>query len=62
VKVQFMAEQRQQYSISLLCQALEVSESGYDAWKHREGSQHCREDARLAAEIQQIDLRIVAAR
>jgi putative transposase len=40
----------------VLCQALEVSESGYYAWKHREPSQHCREDARLAAEIQQLFL------
>jgi HTH-like domain/Transposase len=56
VKFQFIAEHSQQYSITLLCQALEVSESGYYAWKHREVSQHCREDARLSAEIQQIFL------
>ncbi len=36
--------------------ALEVSESGYSSWKNRKASQHCREDARLAAEIQQIFL------
>jgi len=35
---------------------LEVSESGYYAWKKREPSQHCREDARLSAAIQQIFL------
>jgi putative transposase len=40
----------------VLCQTLEVSESGYYAWKHREPSQHCREDAHLAAQIQQIFL------
>jgi putative transposase len=33
-----------------------VSESGYSSWKHREASEHCREDARLAADIQQIFL------
>lgn len=38
----------------MLCTALEVSESGYYAWKKREPSQHCREDARLRADIQQI--------
>lgn len=54
MKFQFIAEQSQQYSITLLCQALEVSESGYYAWKNRKVSQHCREDARLSAEIQQI--------
>lgn len=40
----------------MLCQALEVSESGYYGWKSRKASQHCREDARLAAEIQQLYL------
>lgn len=40
--------------MTVLCQTLEVSESGYSSWKNRKASQHCREDARLAAEIQQI--------
>ncbi|MBO0796014.1 MAG: IS3 family transposase [Ktedonobacteraceae bacterium] len=55
MKFQFIAEQSQQYSIELLCEALDVSESGYYAWKHREPSAHAREDARIAALIQQID-------
>ena len=38
----------------MLCKTLEVSESGYYAWKSREPSQHCREDARLSADIQHI--------
>jgi len=56
VKFQFIAEHSHEYMITQLCQALEVSESGYYAWKNRKASQHCREDARLAAEIQQIFL------
>ena len=56
MKFQFIAEQQDVYPITVLCQALEVSESGYYAWKNRKASQHCREDARLAAEIQQIFL------
>jgi putative transposase len=40
----------------VLCKTLEVSQSGYYAWKSREPSQHCREDARLCAAIQQIFL------
>lgn len=56
MKFQFIAEQNQQYPITLLCQVLEVSESGYYAWKTRPVSQRCREDAKLAAEIQQIFL------
>jgi len=37
-----------------MCRALEVSESGYYAWRERPASEHEREDARLKAEIQQI--------
>jgi putative transposase len=40
----------------MLCKTLEVSQSGYYAWRTREPSQHCREDARLSATIQQIFL------
>jgi putative transposase len=40
----------------VLCKTLEVSQSGYYAWKSREPSQHCREDARLSSDIQQIFL------
>jgi putative transposase len=56
VKFQFIAEHSQQYAVTLLCQALEVSVSGYYAWCQREVSEHQREDARLEAQIQQIDL------
>jgi putative transposase len=40
----------------VLCKTLEVSQSGYYAWRSRPVSQHCREDARLCADIQQIFL------
>jgi putative transposase len=52
----FIAESSQQYPISALCKTLEVSESGYYAWRSRKASHHSREDARLSAEIQQIFL------
>ena len=52
----FIAEHSQQYPIRLLCQAFEVSESGFYAWRHREPNAQKREDARLSAEIQQIFL------
>ncbi len=52
----FLAEHRHDYPITVLCKTLEVSQSGYYAWKSREPSQHCREDARLSADIQQIFL------
>ncbi len=35
----------------LLCHALEVSVSGYYAWRNREPSQHSREDAELADSV-----------
>jgi putative transposase len=56
VTFEFIAEHSQQYWSTLLCQALEVSQSGYAAWKNRKVSQHGREDASLSAEIQQLDL------
>jgi putative transposase len=56
VKFQFIAEHSQQYSVTLLCQALDVSVSGYYAWCQREVGEHQREDARLKAVIQQIFL------
>jgi len=56
VKFQFIAEHSQQYAVTLLCQALDVSVSGSYAWCQREVSEHQREDARLSAEIQQIFL------
>lgn len=42
--------------MTLLCQVLEVSVSGFYASRHRPVSQHQREDARLAAEIQRLFL------
>src|SRR6266704_7059290 len=56
MKFQFIAQHSQQHSVTLLCQALEVSISGYYAWCQREVSEHQREDARLKAVIQQIFL------
>ena len=52
----FIAEHDQQYSITVLCKTLQVSESGYYAWRNREPSQHSREDARISAQLQQIFL------
>ena len=56
MRFQFIALHSQQYAVTLLCQALEVSVSGYYAWCQREVSEHQREDARLSAAIQQIFL------
>ena len=56
MKYQFVAEHQQEYPITLMCQVLEVSVSGYYAWCKRPMSANPREDARLSAEIQTIFL------
>ena len=37
--------------MTVMCSALEVSVSGFYAWRKREPSQHSREDAELADKI-----------
>jgi putative transposase len=56
MKYQFVAEHQGEYPVTLMCQVLEVSVSGYYAWRKRPVSHHQREDARLSAEIQAIFL------
>jgi putative transposase len=43
---------RKEYPVSVLCETLGVSLSGYYAWKNRPLSQHQREDRQLAERIQ----------
>ena len=47
-----MSTLRPQYSLTLLCRVLEVSQSGYDAWCSRRPSTRAQENARLAVAIQ----------
>jgi hypothetical protein len=51
MKYQFMAEQRHEYPMTIMCRVLEVSVSGYYSWCQRPPSQHSREDARLAEQV-----------
>ena len=46
-----MAEHHQEYPVATMCRVLEVSVSGYYAWRKREPSLHSREDAELANKI-----------
>jgi putative transposase len=40
--------------VTVMCDALEVSVSGFYAWRKREPSQHSREDAELAEHIKEV--------
>ncbi len=51
MKYQFIAEHQQEYAVTVMCCALEVSVSGFYAWRTRKPSQHSREDAELAGKI-----------
>ena len=47
-------EYRKEYPVSVLCETLGVSLSGYFAWKKRPMSQHQQEDQQLAEHIQAV--------
>jgi putative transposase len=53
MKYQVIARYAHEYPVKLMCQTLEVSESGYYAWKRRPLSQHAQADEVLASHIQQ---------
>lgn len=53
MKFQCIAEHQQEYAITTMCDALEVSVSGYYAWRKRAPSQHSREDAELVEKIKE---------
>jgi putative transposase len=52
VRYCFIEDHRQESPVSLLCEPLGVSISGYSAWRKRPMSQHQREDGQLAEQIQ----------
>ena len=54
---QFISEHRQEFPLELMCRVLEVSVSGYFAWKGRPPSTHTREDKTLTETIKTIHLK-----
>lgn len=54
MKYQFIEQYKSEFPVVVMCQVLEVSESGYYAWLKRPMCQHQREDAQIKQEIQQV--------
>lgn len=54
MKYQFIEQYKQEFPVAVMCRVLEVSESGYYAWRKRPLSQRKREDAHLTIQIQQM--------
>jgi helix-turn-helix protein len=54
MKYRFIAQHQQEYPVTLMCQVLEVSVSGYYAWKQRPASARQIADERLSARIRQV--------
>src|SRR5258708_3810728 len=51
---QFIDHHTQEFPVIVMCRVLEVSESGYYAWRKRPICQRKQEDARLTTHIQQV--------
>jgi putative transposase len=51
MKYDFITQHHQEYAVTTMCQVLEVSVSGYDAWKQRPVSARQIADERLSARI-----------
>lgn len=54
MKYDFIAQHQQEYPVTTMCQVLEVSVSGYYAWKQRPASARQLADERLSARIRQV--------
>ena len=51
MKFKFILSEKAHYSVSALCEALEVSRTGFYAWCRREPSKHSRRDEKLRRRI-----------
>lgn len=54
MKYRFIAQHHQEYPVQRMCQMLEVSVSGYYAWKQRPASARQIADERLSTRIRQV--------
>jgi hypothetical protein len=51
VRFAFIATEKANYPVALMCRVLQVSRSGYYAWCGRPTANHTAEDQRLALEV-----------
>ena len=51
---EFVSEYQAHYPVATMCRVLEISTSGYYAWRQRPTSSRVRQDARLRARIETI--------
>jgi putative transposase len=54
VKYGRIEELRHQHPVAAMCRVLEVSESGYHAWRNRPPSLRALENARLEIEVEPV--------
>jgi putative transposase len=54
MKYQFIAKYQQTYPVKTLCRILEVSVSGYYAWRSRPQSRRKQEDALIAEQVRRV--------
>ena len=47
----FIATEKANYPVALMCRVLKVSRAGYYAWSKRAASRHIQEDQRLGLEV-----------
>src|SRR5690348_3860496 len=54
MKYRFIEQHKQEFLVVVMCQVLDISESGYFAWRKREVCLRKREDDQLTEEIREI--------
>ena len=54
MKYQFIEQHKQEFPVVAMCRVLDVSESGFYAWRKRPACLRKREDAQLTQEIRQV--------
>ena len=54
MRYQFIDRHRDEYAVGVLCRVLDVSRSGYYAWRGRPISRHQLQDQHLSAQIRRV--------